>query len=88
MFRKKELEINKESFLQEKAQFETYRSLELSRINQAKEQIEKEKEQFAKYKDISMKRIELENKNIEQKCLKFREIMNQFNSNFKPGDKE
>ena len=81
---KKELEINKESFLQEKAQFETYRSLELSRINQAKEQIEKEKEQFAKYKEIAIKKIDLDNKNLEQQCLKFKEIMGQFNSSFKP----
>ena len=81
---KKALEIEKENLKQEKAQFESYKSLEVSRINQAKEQIQSEKEQFAKYKDISMKKIELDNKNLEKKCLKFKEIMSQFNSNFKP----
>ena len=48
------------------------------------EEINQEKEQFNKYKEISVKKIELDNKNLEQKCLKFKEIVNQFNSNFKP----
>lgn len=80
---KKELEIAREEFAKEKEQFDAYRALEITRIDQSKREIEDEKEQFNKYKDVSKKRIELENKNIEQKCLKFREIMNQFNSNFK-----
>ena len=58
--------------------------MELSRIEQAKEQFQSEKDQFAKYKDISIKKIELDNKNLEKKCLKFKEIMSQFNANFKP----
>lgn len=49
-----------------------------------KEQFNQEKEQFLKYKEVAYKKIELENKNIEQKVVKFRELMNQFNSNFKP----
>lgn len=81
---KKALEVDKENFKQEKAQFESYKSLEVSRINQAREHIEQDKEQFAKYKDIAMQKIELDNKNLEKKCLKFKEIMQQFNSNFKP----
>ena len=81
---KKSLEIEKETFLQERAQFESYRALELSRINQAKQQIDTDKDQFAKYKEIAMKKIELDNKNLEQQCLKFRDIMGQFNANFDP----
>ena len=49
-----------------------------------KESFAKEKEQFVKYKEVAFKKIELENKNLEQKCLKFKEIMSQFNSNFEP----
>ena len=49
-----------------------------------KDQFKQEKEQFSKYKEVAYKKIELENKNIEQKIIKFRELMNQFNSNFKP----
>ena len=49
-----------------------------------KESFTKEKEQFAKYKEVAFKKIELENKNLEQMCLKFKEIMSQFNYNFEP----
>jgi len=76
--------MEKDNFKKEKEQFESYKSLEISRIDQSKDQFEMEKEQFVKYKEISIKKMELDNKNLEQKCLKFKEIMNQFNSNFKP----
>lgn len=82
---KKTLEIEKEKLQQEKTQFEAYKDLEISRLNQAKEQFEGEKKQFEKYKEISVKKIELDTNTLEQKCLKFKELMNQFNSNFKMG---
>jgi len=50
--------------------------------------LDSEKNQFEKYKEVTNKKIELENKNIEQKCDRFKELINQFNSNFKPMIKE
>ena len=79
------IEIEKEKLQQEKTQFEAYKDLEISRLNQAKEQFEGEKKQFEKYKEISVKKIELDSNTLEQKCLKFKELMSQFNSNFKTG---
>lgn len=81
---KKELEIQKEKFNEEREQFETYKKLELERILHSQEIFESEKKQFEKYKEVCSKKIELENKNLEQKCDKFKELIGQFNSNFKP----
>jgi hypothetical protein len=81
---KKELEIQREKFKQEKEQFETYKSLELNRIKHASEILESDKNQFEKYKEVANKKIELENKNLEQKCEKFKQLITQFNSSFKP----
>ena len=68
----------------EKREFETYKNLELNRIKHSQEILESEKNQFEKYKDVNMKKIELENKTLEQKCDRLKEMVNQFNSNFKP----
>lgn len=81
---KKELEIQKEKIKEEKEQFETYKNLELNRIQHSQEILESEKIQFEKYKEVTNKKIELENKNLEQKCDKFKELITQFNSSFKP----
>lgn len=81
---KKEFEMQREKFNEEKEQFETYKDLELNRINHSKEILESDINQFEKYKEIETKKIELENKNLEQKCDKFKELIAQFNSKFKP----
>ena len=85
---KRELEIQKEKFKKEKEQFETYKNIELNRIKHSQEILESDKNQFEKYKDVINKKIELENKNLEQKCDKFKELIGQFNSSFKPIIKE
>ena len=85
---KKELEIQKEKLKEEKEQFETYKNLELNRIQHSQEILESERNQFEKYKEVNNKKIELENKNLEQKCDKFKELISQFNSSFKPIMKE
>lgn len=81
---KKSLDVEKEIFEQQKQQFESYKKLETARLKQLEISINLEKEQFEKYKDVSTKKIELENKNLEDKCLRFKEIMKQFDVNFKP----
>lgn len=81
---KKELEIQRQEFQEEKEQFETYKGLEMDRIRHAQEILESEKNQFERYKEVNNKKIELENKNLEQKCDKFKELIGQFNSSFKP----
>ena len=81
---KREIQIQKEKFQEEKEQFETYKNLELNRIKHSQEILESEKNQFEKYKDVNIKKIELENKTLEQKCDRLKEMVNQFNSNFKP----
>lgn len=81
---KKEIEIQREKLKQEKEQFETYKNLEINRIHHSEEILKSEKEQFEKYKEVNNRKIELENKNLEQKYNKFRDIINQFNSNFRP----
>lgn len=85
---KKSLQYEKEGFIQEKEQFESYKKLELNKIEQEKNQLEQEKNKFEKYKDITTKKMELDSKNLEQKCLRFKEIMKQFSSNFKPVKEE
>ena len=87
---KKEMELQREKLIQEKEQFENYKNLEMNRIRHSEEILKSEKEQFEKYKEVNTKKIELENKNLEQKYNKFKDIINQFNSNFKPilGNKE
>ena len=81
---KKELEIQKEKIKEEKEQFETYKNLEINRIHHSEEILASERNQFEKYKEVTNKKIELENKNLEQKCTRFKEIISQFNSNFRP----
>ena len=82
-----QLEKLKKTELDFKANMNTALSeLEIDKktLSLEKEQFRQEKEQFIKYKEVAYKKIELENKNIEQKCIKFRELMSQFNANFKP----
>lgn len=79
-----EMKIKKDKLDEEKKQFEEYKNIEISRIKHAEEVFESEKKQFEKYKEINTKRIELENKNLEQKCDRFKDLISQFNSNFKP----
>lgn len=81
---KKELEIEQEKFRQEKEQFESYKSIELERLKHSQEIFESDKNQFEKYKEVANKKLELDNKNLEQKFDKFKELLNQFNSKFKP----
>lgn len=85
---KKEIDIKKEQFEQEKEQFETYKNIELNRIRHSQEILDSEKTQFEKYKEVTNKKIELENKNLEQKCDKLKDLISQFNSSFKPINKE
>ena len=85
---KKEVELQKNRLEEEKSQFETFKNLEINRIKHAKEMLDSEKTQFEKYKEVTIRKIDLENKNIEQKCDRFKELINQFNSNFKPMIKE
>ncbi|MBQ9072707.1 MAG: hypothetical protein IJY25_06075 [Bacilli bacterium] len=79
-----EMKMKKDKFDEEKAQFEEYKNIEISRIKHAEEVLKSEKNQFEKYKEVNIKRIELENKNLEQKCDRFKNLISQFNSNFKP----
>ena len=81
---KNEVELEKNRLIEEKEQFETYKTLELNRIKHAQEMLNSEKNQFEKYKEVTNRKIELENKNIEQKCDRLKDLINQFNSNFKP----
>ena len=85
---KKELQIQREQFKEEKEQFENYKNIELNRIRHAEEILESEKNQFERYKEVTNKKIELENKNLQQKCDKFKDLISQFNSSFKPTIKE
>lgn len=81
---KKELELQQQKLQEEKEQFENYKSLEINRIHHAEEILTSERNQFEKYKEVTNQKIELDNKNLEQKCNRFKEIVGQFNSNFKP----
>ncbi len=81
---KKELEIQEKKLEEDKAQFENYKSLEISRIHHAEEILASERAQFERYKEVTNEKIELDNKTLEQKCERFKEIVGQFNSNFKP----
>ena len=83
---KKELELRESKFKEDKEQFEKYKDLELSRINHEKEILQADKEQFEKYREVNNKRIEIENKNLEQQFNKFRQVIDQFNVNFKSAD--
>jgi len=56
----------------------------MSRIHHAEEILASERNQFERYKEVTNEKIELDNKNLEQKCARFKEIVGQFNSNFKP----
>ena len=81
---KKESELSRESLSGEKEQFENYKKIEIDRIRHDEDVLSSEKEQFEKYKDVTLKKIELENKNLEKKCEKLKDIISQFNINFKP----
>lgn len=81
---KKELELQIQKNEEDKEQFETYKKLEMNRIHHAEEILSSEKAQFEKYKEVTNRKLELENKNLEQKCIRFKEIIGQFNLNFKP----
>ena len=85
---RKETELGKEKLEEEKNHFESYKSIEMEKINHSMDVLESEKRQFDKYKDITNKRFELENKNIEKKCESLKNIVNQFNVNFKPVDSD
>ena len=56
----------------------------MERIHHSEEILESDKKEFEQYKEVTTKKIELENKNLEQKCSKFRSMISEFNSNFKP----
>ena len=79
-----EQKIQKDKFEEEKQQFEEYRNIEMNRIQHAEDVLQSERKQFEKYKEVNIKRIELENKNLEQKCDRFKNLISQFNLNFKP----
>lgn len=81
---KKEMEIKKNKIEEEKKRFDEYKTLELQQIKRSNEILESEKKDFEQYKELENRRIELENKNLEDKYDKFKLIINQFNSNFKP----
>lgn len=81
---KNEVELQKNRLNEEKEQFEVYKNLELNRIKHAQDMLNSDKNQFEKYKEVTNRKIELENKNIEQKCDRFKDLINQFNLNFKP----
>lgn len=81
---KRELEIQQEKFLKDQKQFESYKELELDRLHQEQERINLEKDQLEKYKEVTNRKLELETKNLEQKCARFKKIVSEFNSNFKP----
>ena len=48
-----------------------------------KEKIQFEREQFNSFKEVNNKRIEVENRDLEQQFNKFKQIIDQFNLNFK-----
>ena len=81
---KKEIEMQREKLNEEKEQFETYKNLEIERIQHTKEILESDKNQFEKYKQVTNEKIEFESKNLEQKCDKFKQLISQFNLKFKP----
>lgn len=81
---KRELEIQEQKLQEDKSQFENYKALEISRIHHAEEILSSERNQFERYKEVTNQKIELDNKTLEQKCARFKEIVGQFNSNFKP----
>lgn len=80
---KKELELKENKIKEDREQFEKYKDLELTRIKQEKEMLQNDKEQFEKYREVNNKRIEIENRNLEQQFNKFRQVIDQFNVNFK-----
>lgn len=81
---KKEFEMQKNKFEEDKKQFEQYKNIEIERIHHLEEIFESDKKEFEQYKEITTKKLELENANLEQKCAKFRNMISQFNSNFRP----
>ena len=83
-FQQEKLKKAEENFRESMSNSLSELEIEKKTLLLEKEQFKQEKEQFMKYKEVAHKKIELENKNIEQKVVKFRELMNQFNSNFKP----
>ncbi|MDO4962547.1 MAG: hypothetical protein Q4E75_00365 [bacterium] len=85
---RKELDIEKSKLEEDKNQFEKYKTIELNRLQNAREILNTEKEQFEQYKEVNSKKIELESKNIEQKYDKLRELISQFNLSFKQTDNE
>jgi len=85
---RQEYEIEIEKFEEEKEQFKKYKNLEAERIRNAEEALISDRNQFEKYKDITNKKIELESKSLEQKCDKFKQLISDFNSNFRPVIKE
>ena len=64
---RKNIDIEKKQFLQEKEQFDSYKALEVKRLSQLEEQLTDEREQFEKYKEIATKKIDLDNKNLVDK---------------------
>lgn len=87
----KELEIMRQEFMlekdkikEEKDQFEAYKNIEIEKIQYAARVLTADKEQFEKYRQVAMERVNLETRNLENRCSKFKDIVNQFNTNFKP----
>ncbi len=81
---KKELEIQRDKLKEDQEQFKSYKELELDRLHQEEEKIKSQRNQLEKYKEVTNKKIELETKNLEQKCARFKQIVSEFNSNFRP----
>ena len=81
---KKEFQMQKDKLDAEKNQFEDYKTIEMNRINHASEIFLSEKEQFEKYKAMTEEKLQLETRNLEIKCKRIKDMIGQFNNNFKP----
>ena len=80
---RKELELKERKIEEDKEQFNKYKEIELDRINHEREVLQFERDQFNSYKEVNNKRIEVEKRDLEQQFSKFKQIIDQFNLNFK-----
>ena len=80
---KKDLELKENKIAEEKEQFIKFKEIEQDRIKHEREVLQFERDQFNDYKEVNNKRIEVEKKDLEQQFNKFKQIIDQFNLNFK-----
>ena len=80
---KKELDLKEKKIEEDRQQFDKYKEIEQERLKHEREVLQFEREQFNSFKEVNNKRIEVEKRDLEQQFNKFKQIIDQFNLNFK-----